>query len=241
MTAHDQHPAQTSKEIDVWTVPLDRIDPSACDKAAVLSFEERERVAGYRTQYLRDRATQSFFQSRLILSKYVDLAPDKLTLLRRRFGKPWLLEDPNLYFNSSHSADMYVCAVSRVGELGIDVERLSDVSDAMQITRQFFAPGEVRAFEQMPAEEKMSAFFRCWTRKEAIIKATGEGLQRDLNDFEVSLESVAVAPLIHCDETLGQPSDWEIHSFVPTTGYIGAIAIRDRGTQLRFRGAPSVL
>ncbi len=124
-------------------------------------------------------------------------------------------------FNLSHSDGLAVCAVAREGQLGVDVERVRRIVDADAIVTRFFAAGEARRYAALAPADRDAAFFSAWTRKEAFVKAIGDGLQCPLGSFEVDISPAAAwSPGLSC-RTAGP---WQLRSFEPAAGYTGAVA-----------------
>ena len=161
----------------------------------ILSPAERERAT--RFVFDRGRMEYTFHHStlRTILGRYTGVAPERVPLAARPNGKP-VLEAPyeRWRFNLAHSGPVLLCAVAEACEVGVDVERVRPMPDAAQIAARFFAPDEREALERLDAAEREAAFFACWTRKEAFLKATGEGLRRDLESFAVPVEPALRGP-----------------------------------------------
>ena len=126
-----------------------------------------------------------------ILGCYLECNPERITFRYSREGKPFLCDDldSTLYFNVAHSNDWVLYALSPDCEVGADIEVVRKVPDMEAIARRFFSPRECATLFNLSPTEQSEAFLRCWTRKESFIKATGEGLSRRLDDFEVSLAS----------------------------------------------------
>jgi 4'-phosphopantetheinyl transferase len=143
-------------------------------------------------------------------------------------GKPSLRATPgadSLRFNVSNTADVAVVAVAQELDLGVDVEQVRHLEDARALAHRFFAAAERAALDSLPAAELDAAFFRCWTRKEAVLKALGSGLAWPLNQFAVSL--AVDAPRVESFQ--GPTSDdapWRLLHLVPAEGYVGALATR---------------
>jgi 4'-phosphopantetheinyl transferase len=128
-------------------------------------------------------------------------------------------------FNLAHSGDLALVAVAEYGELGIDVEGVRPKVSEEGIAERFFSAREVNAIRSLPPASQADAFFRCWTRKEAFIKAVGKGLSFGLGQFTVSVAANAPAALL---ETAFDPSEarsWTLHHIDPAPGYIGALAV----------------
>ena len=182
--------------VDIYPVRLDA-DTASLDSARldslyeILSPQERERAGRYRfaehrREYIVCRGTL-----REILSHYLEVHPGRIEFIYNRDGKPRLRHSDrnasDVRFNVSHSGGWALQAVTRGGEVGIDIERADPRFAQEQIPERFFSPGEVAQLRSLPAHEQTAAFFRCWTRKEAYIKARGMGLALALDSFDVSL------------------------------------------------------
>jgi 4'-phosphopantetheinyl transferase len=114
----------------------------------------------------------------------------------------------------------------------VDVEQIREMHDADAIAARFFSGAERHQLGLLAAEDRVRGFFRCWTRKEAFIKATGEGLSRPLGSFDVTLTTDEPARLTRIDAHDGAPDDWMLQSFEPAPGYEAAVAVRRRGAKL---------
>lgn len=125
----------------------------------------------------------------------------------------------------SHSCDVALIAVARDREVGVDVERLRDGVDLEGIARRFFSPTEVSALLALPQHHRQEAFFSCWTRKEAYIKARGSGLSMPLDGFDVSLAPDAPAALLTTRPDPMDATRWSLYSFDPALAYLAALAV----------------
>jgi 4'-phosphopantetheinyl transferase len=164
-----------------------RIDP----RQHCLTSDELARAARFVTEDLRRRFRNGRTLLRLVLSLYSGAPPQSLTFLTSPYGKPRLHAglQRGWCFNASHSGECFVCAVSRDHRrIGVDVEVPRPLPDALKISERFFSPAERAELAAYSGIEQQAAFFRCWTRKEAVIKAPGFGLRLPLDSFDVSLE-----------------------------------------------------
>lgn len=152
---------------------------------------------------------------REILGAYLNLDPRAVEFAFNPQGKPGVA---GIYFNVSHSDALAAIAVSRTREVGIDIERMDARAASEKVPERFFAPAEVAALRALPEHLQTEAFFRCWTRKEAYVKARGLGLSIDLAGFEVTVEERAAF--------LRGGEGWEIESFCPAPGYQGAVVAK---------------
>ncbi len=232
-------PALGAGEVHVWRVHLGIA--GACgdppDEAA-LAAEERERASSYPAGEPRRRFLTSRARLRSLLSGYLGAAPREVRLAYGEQGKPSLREPAaDLTFNLSHSGDLLLLAFGRGRELGIDVERTGRDVAWERVARRFFERRELEALRSLPAAERRAAFFRCWTRKEAFVKATGRGVTQGLRSFAVSLDPAAAA-LTWIQG--GDPADWGMADVDAGPGHAAAVCAAGRGWSLRcFEPAPA--
>ena len=144
-------------------------------------------------------------------------------------ASPW--DKSQLRFNLSHSAGLALIAVSLGFDIGVDVEHLSrKVGQMKDLAKRFFAPGEYEQLCALPREEQRRAFFCCWTRKEAYLKAVGTGLVQPLKNFEVSLGRKAKLLWIK----KGNVGDWTLRHLEPAKGYVGSVAIAKKDVEVKI-------
>jgi len=223
---------------DVWSGPLDRPVAHVERLQAVLSPDELKRAHRFRVEHARASFILNRAYLRGILASYLHIPPAEIPITTGPFGKP-VVPGSQLRFNVSHSSGLFVCIVAVGKEVGIDIERVRKMPDMEQIARRFFAPLELESWNQMPEKERTVAFFRCWTRKEAFLKATGEGLSRSLETFAVSLGNGRGNCLI---APAGDASRWHVQPFIPgapearpADGFVGAIGSRGGRLSIRRR------
>jgi|SRR5690349_17088214 len=213
--------------IDIHTLDLDCSDLDFSRLYALLDRDEAERSRQFSSDQLRRRYIARRGQLRELLSRYTSQSPAGIRFFCNDFGKPFV-KDSGLQFNLSHSANICLFAIGRAGELGCDVERRDPAFPSGAIARAFYAPGEVRALEMVDRSRQVEAFFNCWTRKEAYIKARGYGISLPLDSFEVSLAPDEPAALLSgCGE-------WSVKSFEPAPGFQAAVVAQGTAWQLRF-------
>ena len=198
---------------------------------AALTGEELERASGYPAGAPRRRFLAARLWLRRLLSAYAGVAPRQLRLAYGDQGKPRLVEPAtDLTFNQSHSGDLLLLAFGRGRELGIDVERTGRDVSWERVARRFFESRELEALQALPAPDRRAAFFRCWTRKEAFVKATGRGVTQGLRSFAVSLDPERAA-LTWIED--GDPADWGMADLEAGPGYAAAVCAAGRGWSLR--------
>jgi 4'-phosphopantetheinyl transferase len=178
------------RELQLWKVELDAATLADDHLAEMLSADERRRWQRFLREADRRRFLVSHAALRTILGKYLGTPPDRVEITSATGGKPQLPPPSNglpLRFNLSHSEGLAMVALALGQEVGVDVEHVHPFADMGDIVERYFAPAERAAWQALPAEEQCAAFFRCWTRKEAYLKAQGIGLSGGLDRFEVSM------------------------------------------------------
>jgi 4'-phosphopantetheinyl transferase len=189
---------------------------------------ERSANAAYRAVQIASRGLR-----RLVLARYAAGDAQALAFSRSPLGKPFL--EPNfldLRFNMTHAGSVVACAVTTGAEVGIDVEPLREVPDALELAGRFFAPDERAALETVAAAERSKAFLTCWTRKEAYLKAVGAGLTHPLDAFCVSVR--ADQPEWLRDAASGQPiGTWSLLPLQVDGAHVGAVAVQGPNWTLR--------
>lgn len=174
-------------DVAVWLIDLST--PITASEVACLSPSERARATRFCAPLHRERYQRAHVELRQLLAGCIDCAADQLAFIAGEFGKPRLAQAPALHFNLSHSGDMAVVAVSEVCEVGVDVEILRDVPDALALAERHFTPEEHRVLVSAQANQVSRMFLQGWTRKEACLKAIGVGLTLAPSSFEVTLSS----------------------------------------------------
>jgi 4'-phosphopantetheinyl transferase len=211
-----------SATVLVWIINLDEEPGLVSTLLPFLSGEERVRASRFRTTALRLRFIVAHGALRHILSRYTGVPPGQVMLATAPTGKPFVPGAP-LAFNLSHSDGLAICAVTSEGEIGADVERVRPIDDADSLVERFFAPDERRQYQALDPGDRLAAFYSIWTRKEAFVKATGAGLNRELQSFEVEVSPEATQPRLTC--TLEPPDRWALRAFAPRPGYLAAVAL----------------
>jgi 4'-phosphopantetheinyl transferase len=222
-------------EIHVWQTELD-LEPEELERLErTLSVDERARAM--RFHFARDR--QRFIAARgavrSILGSYLGVDPRQIQFLYDRHGKPAVqgpVDDGNLRFNLSHSDGLALVATTRGRELGVDLERIRTDIDCDALAEKFFSPREVEVLRALAANQKYEAFFSCWTRKEAYVKARGVGLSLLLDGFDVSLAQGEPAAVLKTYDDPREASRWSLHELALRRGYAAALAVRERGWRL---------
>jgi 4'-phosphopantetheinyl transferase len=213
-------------EVHVWRGRLD-IRPETADRIArILSPDELARAERFRFARDRERYISGRAQLRRLLGRYLDTDPSRLRFAYGPYGKPTLPES-GIHFNLSHSGAVALAAVTRAGEIGIDVELANEDFARERIAEHFFSPGEVAALRALADGLQPRAFLTCWTRKEAFIKARGDGLSLALDSFDVSLAPGQPAAILRTAWSKSDPTEWSLSDLSDMhAGYIAALAVR---------------
>lgn len=230
-------------EVHVWRARLDASPERVRSLLDLLAPDERERAVRFHFQRDHDRFTVARGLLRGILGGYLGSGPEHSSLgpERLRFeygaqGKPSLAAEHNpagLRFNVSHSEGVALFAVTRGREVGVDVERVSARVSCEEIAGRFFSPREVEDLRALPPPLREAAFFNCWTRKEAYIKARGEGLSLPLDGFDVSLAPGEPAALLANRLDPEEVARWSLRELRPWPGFAAALAVEGRGWRLK--------
>ena len=171
--------------VDVWAADLDSATVVAAATATALSAEEMRRAARFHDSTARNRFIERRAILRKLLAHYLAADPTGITISSGEEGKPFLAHS-DLRFSVAHSANAAVYAFARNREIGVDVEYRDPDLCTFELATAFFAPAEIAAIEEANAGRRLLAFYRCWTRKEAYLKARGCGSTRSLSDFAIS-------------------------------------------------------
>jgi len=212
-------------QILVWTTALDSVAEARHEQlAGLLSRDENQRVL--RLHFERDRKRFIVCRGvlREILGTYLETDPAKLVFSYGPQGKPYL-KIPNerpLHFNVAHSLGWAIYALG-FGEIGVDLELMRPIPEMQALVDQCFSAGEVSAFYSIPAALRLRAFFSCWTRKEAYVKACGDGLSILLDQFEVSVDPELPPRLVSVRGTPGAHLPWTLFSFDLWTDAVAAL------------------
>lgn len=213
-------------EVHVWSVSLSLPATEIRSRRQILSADERERADRFHFPRDGDRFIAARGALRSIIAKYTGEEPNEVRFRYGSHGKPYLSADPPpLMFNLAHSGELALVAVAGTGELGIDVERIRPKVSEEGIAERFFSAREVNAIRSSPPASQADAFFRCWTRKEALIKAIGKGLSFGLGQFTVSVATDTPAALLDTAFDPNEARRWTLHHIDPAPGYIGALAV----------------
>ncbi len=214
--------------VQVFAVALDLPVPRVDKLTEILSAAELERARRFHFERDRRRYVVCRGTLRQILAAYQGLSARAVQFKYGPNGKP-ALANGRMEFNVSHSDELALIAVGTKAALGIDVERVRPLRDAGDLVSRFFSPAENKAFQRLNPGLQPEAFFNLWTRKEAWLKATGEGIAHRLSQVEVSFLPGDPAKLLKVPADLGNDKGWVLLALAPAVGYAGALAVGDGG------------
>ena len=215
-------PQLTSDEVHVIRLPLAG-DSRLEALWAVLDEDERGRANRFVREHDRRRFVVAHGLMRLVLARYLRERPESLRFDKNSYGKPVLAAPKSgLQFNLAHSGELGLLAVTSQSHVGVDVEQQRPL-ETLDLSHRFFSGNEHEMLRSLPADEQLSAFFRCWTRKESFIKALGVGLSFPLSGFEVGLEASGSDFLRACPAAPAEATRWKIESLAIDDGYAAAL------------------
>jgi 4'-phosphopantetheinyl transferase len=226
-------PPLPADEIHVWRAELTCDSVTEAGLAETLSDQERARAQRFVQPPDRRRFIVARGQLRRLLGGYLSVSPDAVNLTAGRFGKPYLADATSeIRFNTAHSNELVLFAFARFREIGVDLEfERSDV-ETLELARRFFSEDEVYALFSVTApDERRHAFYRCWTRKEAYLKALGEGLQLPLDGFAVTI--FGAPALVQTAHDPRQRDRWQLEDLAPAAGFAAAVCVEGHGWRLR--------
>lgn len=214
-------------EVHVWRASLNLDAPRLHSLLETLADDERARASRFHFPKDRDHFIAGRGILRTILARYLPHHPADVRFHYGARGKPALteaFEGDRLGFNVSHSHGLALYAVTRTRELGVDLEH---IQPRLQegIAERFFSPREVAAFRALPPDQQSEAFFACWTRKEAYVKAKGDGLALGLSQFDVSLVPGEPPALLRTEGDPEEAFRWSLRALAPAPGYAAALCV----------------
>ena len=215
-------------EIHVWRASLEQPAGHMAELREFLTPDENERAG----RYIWDEAKRHFTAGRgilrALLGRYLAQHPLRVGIEYNEYGRPRLAGGSDrglLFFNLSHSGGMALYAFARGNPVGVDIERIREL-DILGIAKRFFAPAEYANLVSLPESGRNEAFFRCWTRKEAFVKAEGTGLRLDLSRVEVTLGPGAPPRILRVGSSIEDGAEWTLRDLDAGQGFAAAMAVR---------------
>lgn len=215
-------------EVHVWNYPLNIVETDMDFFYGLLSDEEKKGIDKIKLQGVRDKRVTSKAIVKDIISKYLGINSDQIKYSYNRFGKPVLPENinlPCLNFNISHSENLGIIALVKKNQIGVDVERLIDLTDIDDIIILCFSKNEQRLFKDLEGLEKTRLFYKIWTGKEAFIKAVGKGFSFPLENISFGLninKEIMISEISDFQENL---NNWHVYNFTPEENYTSTIVV----------------
>jgi len=212
--------------VHVWMARYSAAELAGLDKF-LLSDHEQARASRYRLDHVRDRFVFSHSILRRILGHYLQLAPRAISFQQTDSGKPVLALEMNssIHFSLSHARDLSLYAFALDFEIGIDVEYLQRKVAVDAIARRYFAPSEQDVLVRTSPDQRRGTFFRYWTCKEALLKASGKGLAGGLQRVVIGLHSFENPSVSFENSDPDAVVSWQLQQFIPRPQYLAALAI----------------
>ena len=216
--------------IELWLVAGTGIEAERSALYDLLSEDERERASRFAVEDARRSFIVSRGILRTVLGDALGCAPETISFGEGEHGKPFLSgahAESGVEFNVSHSGQVFLYAMSRGRAVGVDVEWKKESLAVEKLARRYFAAEEARRLlEEAPSEERLDNFYRCWTRKEAYLKARGTGLTTKLHAFEVTFLPDVPPAMLHTEVDGEDPATWRVFDVPVPDGYVAALVAR---------------
>ena len=228
-----------SYEVHIWCADLKNALAEQAMLYDLLSIDERERVSEYKFAKDAQYYTCARGILRKILGRYLTVDPKNIHFLYNNYGKPYLDQEPtkkSVKFNLSHSEDLVLYVFSEDYKVGIDLEKMKPFDNFLDIAQQFFSVPEVANLNAVQAAKRLEAFYKCWTRKESVIKAIGQGLSFPLDQFTVSFADNEPVRIV--DLQLDSPiniNEWSLYSIDTIPGYQAAVTVIGPEVDFNFK------
>lgn len=222
--------SSTYGAVEVIAAGLDVAPETLHRMALTLSEDELQRAGRFAYEHGWRRFVVARARLRELLAQRLDVTPQSIAFAYGKRGKPALappLARSGLQFNLAHSADLAVYAFAYDRAVGVDVESVRMLADADAIAARFFSPAEQRAYQALDPCHRMQGFFNGWTRKEAYLKALGDGLHHPLDAFDVTLAPGEPAKIVRIGDEPRSECGWRLESFVPAPGFVGAVVVEE--------------
>jgi 4'-phosphopantetheinyl transferase len=234
----------TPAEVQLWSIDIDPANHEPAELLSLLSGDEKDRAKKFRFEKHRHRWIASRAMLRVILSEITRQTPESIIFKYGENDKPHIDCDEGQtcwHFNLTHSADIALVAVTSIGPVGIDVEKVQPLSDVDAVVKRFFSLVEQDVFGELNDDDRLNAFYSCWTRKEAYLKALGCGISSPTDKFDVAFLPNSEPQILAIDGDKSAARDWILFDLAVAPEYVGALAIRSKNDiDLIWRDSPII-
>jgi len=219
-------PELPPSSLHIWQFPVTPSPLTPDRHTSLLSSDERVRASRFHFEKDARRFTITRAALRSILGGYTRTAASDLRFDYAHHGKPSLAENPaNIRFSVSHSGGLAMIAITLAREVGVDIEAFRNNIETDKLAERFFSAPERESLRLLSAPNRVAAFFRCWTCKEAFLKAQGLGLSRSLDSFDVEVNPERPAQLLATRPHAEEAGQWSLHGVETDCGYAAAAAV----------------
>ena len=238
-----QHPPQqpilSNNQVHVWRANLELSTTAIEQLATCLSSDEISRANKFRFPIHKRRFIVARGILRQLLGNYLQLSPERIEFEYGDRGKPRLatsVAESSLQFNISHSEEYALYGFTHHHLIGVDLEYLREMKDAVKLAERFFSPREFKFLASLTEKQQRKVFFQLWTAKEAYLKAIGTGLTNSLASIDISFDQAGNPNLLSIEGDLGATANWFMYPCVPETNYVATVAIKTQtnGQQIDF-------
>jgi len=223
-------PGLNRDDVHLWFAHVPRHAPQIAEYKALLSSDELDRMVRFRFE--RDQESFAFVHGilRNLLGSYLDISPMELRFDYSEHGKPSISvpAETDIEFNLSHTAGTVLVGICLNREIGVDIEKVRNDFEVMGIAAKFFTDSEQESLLRLPEPERAQAFFQCWTRKEAVLKARGDGLSFPLDRVEVSVTPDEAIVELQIGLEPVETQRWRVLPLNVPVGYAAAVALSQR-------------
>ena len=222
--------------VHVWSAELSRPTAQVRELTRFLAPDEYVRAQGFRFERDRRRFIVARGLLRVLAGRYLDADPAQLSFGHGRHGKPFLTDGCqgcDIQFNVARSHKLALLAFARSRRIGVDLERSRQIPEMAQIVGRVFTEQEQEVWVQTPSDQKLEAFYCTWTRKEAILKAFGQGLAYPMNTLDVGVKGDPSSPSFPVDQISTLAACWSLLPMFPAPGYVAALAVEGTITRLQ--------
>jgi 4'-phosphopantetheinyl transferase len=231
-------PRLTANQVHIWRANLDLPPIEVTRLTTLLAADEITRASKFRFPEHKRRFIVARGILRQLLSNYLDIDPKSLKFAYSDRGKPQLIElnlASSVQFNLSHSQEYALFGFTTPHLIGVDLEYLRPMPDALKIAQRFFSAQEFDLISNLAIEQRDKIFFQLWTAKEAYLKAIGIGLAGSLANVEINLEQDTQTNFLILKGNLTSASDWSMYACVPATNYVATVAIQTQITEQQIK------